>query len=72
LDIMIDGPAAVLFDTELAYQLNDNTGFAVGINNLTDDNGPVAEGAPAGRSYSSTSPYGFNGRFLYAKVTYSF
>ncbi|WP_057831446.1 TonB-dependent receptor plug domain-containing protein [Colwellia sp. TT2012] len=68
----IPGDAAILLDTEFAYYFDNGAGFAVGINNLTDDNGPVAEGAPSGRSYSSTSPYGFNGRFVYAKVTYSF
>jgi iron complex outermembrane receptor protein len=68
----IAGDAAILLDTEFAYSFDDEIKVAVGINNLTDDNGPVAEGAPAGRSYASTSPYGFNGRFMYAKVTYSF
>ena len=68
----IKGDAAILLDTEFAYSFDNGAGFAVGINNLTDDNGPVAEGAPAGRSYASTSPYGFNGRFVYAKATYSF
>nr|WP_157466339.1 hypothetical protein [Colwellia sp. MT41] len=68
----IPGDAAILLDTEFAYYFDNGAGFAVGINNLTDDNGPVAEGAPSGRSYSSTSPYGFNGRFVYGKVTYSF
>lgn len=68
----IPGDAAIILDTEFAYYLDNGAGFALGINNLTDDNGPVAEGNPSGRSYSSTSPYGYNGRFLYAKVTYSF
>ncbi|MBL4765917.1 MAG: TonB-dependent receptor [Colwellia sp.] len=72
LDNVIHGSTAILLDTEFAYHFDNGAGFAVGINNLTDENGPVAEGAPSGRSYSSTSPYGFNGRFLYAKATYSF
>ena len=74
----IKGSATVLFDAELAYNFDNGAGFAVGVNNLTDDNGPVAPinaaglSTSSGRSYSSTSPYGFNGRFVYAKVTYSF
>lgn len=68
----ITGDATVLLDVEFAYNFDSGTAVAVGISNLTDDNGPVAVGAPSGRSYSSTSPYGFNGRFMYAKVSYRF
>ncbi|MDQ7048369.1 MAG: TonB-dependent receptor [Enterobacterales bacterium] len=74
----IDGPTAWLFDTELSYDINDSTGFAVGINNLTDENGPRAAinaaglSTSSGRTYSSTTPYGSNGRFYYAKLTYSY
>lgn len=68
----ITGDAAVLLDAEFAYNFDNGTAVSVGINNLTDDNGPVAVGAPAGRSYASTSPYGFNGRFMYAKVSHRF
>jgi len=67
-------PSAVLVDAEFQYDVSDNTGFAVGVNNLTDENGPAFPnpGAQSGRIYASTSPYGFNGRFYYAKVTYSY
>jgi len=68
----IDGPVAWLLDTELSYDINDSTGFSFGINNLTDENGPVAVGAPSGRSYASTTPYGSNGRFYYVKLSYSY
>ena len=68
----ITGDAVVLLDAEFAYNFDGGTAISVGINNLTDDNGPVAVGAPAGRSYASTSPYGFNGRFMYAKVSHRF
>jgi iron complex outermembrane receptor protein len=68
----ITGDAVVLLDAEFAYNFDGGTAISVGVNNLTDDNGPVAEGAPSGRSYASTSPYGFNGRFMYAKVSHRF
>jgi iron complex outermembrane receptor protein len=71
----VDGPTAWLLDTEVAYEMNDSVGFAIGINNLTDENGPRVPGIPgaaSGRTYSSTTPYGFNGRFYYAKVSYHY
>ena len=74
----ITGKAAVLLDAEFAYEFDDGLGFALGVSNLTDDNGPRAAvneaglSTSSGRTYSSTSPYGFNGRFVYAKVTYNF
>ncbi len=68
----IHGDAAVLLDAEFNYHITESINFGLGVNNIADDNGPIAEGAPSGRSYSSTSPYGFNGRFYYGKVSYSF
>ncbi len=75
LDAMIFGSAEVLIDTEFSYDINDSIGFAVGINNLLDENGPVVPGVPgaaSGRTYASSSPYGFNGRFYYAKFSYHY
>lgn len=74
----IDGPVAWLFDAEFSYDINDSTGFSFGINNITDENGPVAPinsaglSTSSGRSYSTTTPYGSNGRFYYARLTYSY
>jgi iron complex outermembrane receptor protein len=71
----VDGPTAWLLDTEVSYDINESFGVAVGINNLTDENGPVVPGVPgaeSGRTYSSTTPYGFNGRFYYAKLSYHY
>ena len=74
----IYGPTAVLLDTEFAYNFDNGAGFSVGISNITDENGPGAAmneaglSTSSGRSYASTTPYGSNGRFLYAKATYSF
>jgi iron complex outermembrane receptor protein len=71
-DPNIDGDVAVLFDAEFNYHVSDAIGFALGVNNLTDENGPIDESHTAGRTYSSTSPYGFNGRFVYGKISYRF
>ncbi|PCI65914.1 MAG: TonB-dependent receptor [Gammaproteobacteria bacterium] len=74
----IDGPVAWLLDTEFSYDVNESTAFAFGINNLTDENGPVAPinadglSTSSGRSYSTTTPYGSNGRFYYASLTYTY
>lgn len=68
----IDGPTALLLDAEMSYDINDSVGFALGINNVTDENGPVDESHSSGRTYSSTSPYGFNGRFYYVKLSYHY
>ncbi len=75
LDKLIDADAEVLIDTEFSYDYSDAIGFAVGINNLLDENGPIVPGVPgneSGRTYASTSPFGFNGRFYYAKVSYHY
>ncbi len=68
----IKGGAAVLIDAEFNYQVSERIGLALGVNNLTDDNGPVEELHGGGRLYSAISPYGFNGRFVYGKVSYRF
>jgi iron complex outermembrane receptor protein len=68
----ITGDAVVLLDAEFNYHVTEEVDLTLGVNNLTDDNGPVDESHSSGRTYSSTSPYGFNGRFLYGKVTYTF
>jgi iron complex outermembrane receptor protein len=49
---------------------------AFGVNNLTDAYPyptPVANnGATGSVGYPSFSPYGFNGRFFYGRLSYSF
>lgn len=72
LDNVINASSAILLDTEFAYNFDNGTSFALGVSNLTDDNGPVDPSHSSGRTYSSTSPYGFNGRFVYGKISYSF
>jgi len=72
LTTAIYASSSVIFDTELAYYVNDSLTVSLGMSNLTDDNGEVDPLNRSGRTYSAISPYGFNGRFGYAKVTYSF
>ena len=69
---MINAPSVVLLDAEAVYNFNENFSFAIGANNITDDFGPKDPSHSNGRAYSSMSPYGANGRFMYAKAMYSF
>ncbi|MDB5475980.1 MAG: TonB-dependent receptor [Phenylobacterium sp.] len=66
--------AHTLVDLEGRYQFPMGLGVAVGANNLFDEypnptptivntNGPIG--------FPSYSPFGFNGRFLYARLTYN-
>ncbi|NQY86164.1 MAG: TonB-dependent receptor [Colwellia sp.] len=68
----IEGEVAVLLDAEFNYHVSEAVGLSLGVNNITDDNGPVDELHGSGRMYSAISPYGFNGRFIYGKVSYRF
>ncbi|WAC59907.1 TonB-dependent receptor plug domain-containing protein [Brevundimonas sp. SL130] len=58
-------------DLEGRYQLTDRVGLAVGADNLFDE---YPEATPASLNsngvvgYSYSSPFGFNGRFVYARV----
>jgi iron complex outermembrane receptor protein len=71
--------AATIADVEGRYTFNDGwakgTTVALGVNNLTDvypNATPVAINAPSGAiAYPGYSPFGFNGRFLYGRVTYA-
>lgn len=68
-------------DVELGYDFNDNFRLAVGANNVFDqypDRVPLAPAPPAVTAnangfaqYSNFSPFGFNGGFYYARMTYS-
>jgi iron complex outermembrane receptor protein len=67
---------AVLVDLEGRYTFPMGVTAAVGVNNLTDEYPnftPTAlNGGTGSVGFSSYSPYGFNGRFLYARVSLSF
>ncbi|WP_425983117.1 TonB-dependent receptor plug domain-containing protein [Brevundimonas sp. TWP1-2-1b1] len=67
---------ALLLDLEGRYTLPFGVALAVGVNNLTDEY-PTAtpiniNGATGSVGYPSYSPYGFNGRFFYGRLSYSF
>ena len=65
-----------LVDLEGRYQFPMGVGLAVGVNNLFDEYPeytPAAiNGATGSVGFPSYSPFGFNGRFLYARLSYSF
>ena len=70
----IDAGASTLLDVEYRYNVNEDWTLTLGSNNLTDeypDENPWGA-AVAGAKYPVTSPFGFNGRFIYGKATYRF
>jgi iron complex outermembrane receptor protein len=67
---------ATLIDLEGRYTFPMGVSAAIGVNNLTDEYPnytPLGINAPTGSvGFPSYSPYGFNGRFFYARLNYSF
>lgn len=65
-----------LLDLELRYDFESGLGLAGGVNNVTDEYPnftPATINSPTGSvGFSSYSPYGFNGRFIYGRISYSF
>ncbi len=62
------------FDAEVGYTYNDALTMVVGAQNLFDhypDENPGAA-AGVGNKYSQYTPFGFNGGFWYARLSYSF
>jgi iron complex outermembrane receptor protein len=73
LSLRIDAGNTILLDSEFAYDYSDSVTLALGANNLLDeypDENPHQGGW--GAQYPVTSPFGFNGRFVYGKVSYKF
>ena len=63
--------AAFLFDFEGRYQIDENFTVTGGLQNLSDvypSDNPAGE--VAGLIYAEQSPYGFNGGYYYARVTW--
>jgi iron complex outermembrane receptor protein len=58
------------------YEFPYGVGLALGVQNASDEYPqftPTALKAPPGSvGFPSYSPYGFNGRFLYARLNYEF
>ncbi len=69
---MINAPTSVLLHAEIIHNLNKNFSFALGSNNIADDNGPIDPSHSSGHKYSSTSQLGANGCLTYAKITYAY
>jgi len=81
-----DADAAVTFDAELSYFVNDSVTLSVGAQNIFDQDAEELNFAEASRThpdgftpnnnwggkYYETSPFGFNGGFYYVKATYNF
>jgi len=71
--LRIDAGNSILIDAEFSYDFSESVTLALGANNLFDeypDENPWATGW--GAKYPVTSPFGFNGRFMYAKASYKF
>jgi iron complex outermembrane receptor protein len=81
-----DADAAVTVDAEMSYFINDSFTISVGAQNILDQDAEELDFEESSRShpdgftpnsnwggkYYETSPFGFNGGFYYAKLTYNF
>jgi iron complex outermembrane recepter protein len=70
----IDLGEHVLLDLSLRARIRDKVNVTLGVDNLTDeypDKTPLALNPQAALSYSRYSPFGFNGRFVYARANIS-
>lgn len=63
----------ILFDAEAAYSFNTNVTLTIGAQNIFDTFPEENPGAAAGvgNRYSQFSPFGFNGGFYYARVSWA-
>ncbi|HEY9218168.1 MAG TPA: TonB-dependent receptor, partial [Phenylobacterium sp.] len=68
------GPTTLL-DLEASYEMENGFDFAVGVNNATDQYPQYTPGtinSPTGSiGFPAFSPFGFNGRFFYGRVSYN-
>ena len=67
---------ATLVDLEGRYEFPIGVALALGVNNVTDEypeyTPTTVNGATGSVGFPQYSPYGFNGRFFYGRVSYSF
>lgn len=67
---------ATLIDLDARYEFDMGVNLALGVNNVTDEYPnftPSNINSPTGSvGFPSYSPFGFNGRFLYARLGYNF
>ena len=72
LDVMLG--SAVVVDLELHTRFGQGFTAAIGADNLLDKyptKTPIAVNTTGATSYSRYAPFGFNGRFLYARLGYN-
>ncbi|HKE97056.1 MAG TPA: TonB-dependent receptor, partial [Povalibacter sp.] len=70
----IDVGSHLLVDLELRARLGFGLGFAIGVDNLLDEypnEVPAALNPQAALGFSRYSPFGFNGRFYYGRMSFS-
>jgi iron complex outermembrane receptor protein len=68
---------STLFDLEAAYTFADKYSFVVGAQNVADENGPLdidnSDGTVgSGNTYTTSSPFGFEGGFYYVRFRAEF
>ena len=64
-----------LLDIEARYTWNDQVTIAVGADNIFDeypDAAPFALNSTGNTPFSTYSPFGYSGRFVYTKATFNF
>ncbi|WNC67871.1 TonB-dependent receptor [Thalassotalea nanhaiensis] len=70
--------AAVTFDAEVSWYLNDSITLSAGGNNLLDEEaqelqkGPDGAYSVVGATHYESGPFDYNGAFYYVKATYNF
>lgn len=72
-ELSIYAGASITFDAEIAYNITEQVRLAVGAHNLFDEFPDKNKFSGVdGALYPSTSPFGFNGGFLYVNTQYLF
>lgn len=65
----------ILIDLEGRWDVNEQFAVAIGADNLLDeypDAAPIGQNGTGNTPFSSYSPFGYSGRFVYAKATMNF
>jgi iron complex outermembrane recepter protein len=73
LDFTLD--AATVLDLEARYSFNENVTVAIGADNVLDEYPsalPIALNTTGNVPFTSTSPFGYSGRFVFGKLNLSF
>ena len=73
ITLLVDNDSKITIDAQINYLWDDEITISVGAQNLFDeypDKNPYD--FIVGAEYSLTAPYGFNGAFYYAEVTWKY